>query len=188
MTTHKFIFEKQKIKDVQVIIPFRVTDERGEFRKTFEKNIFKENDINMEVAEVMTSISKKGVIRGLHMQYVDPQAKLITVEQGEIFDVAVDIRKNSLTYGQYVGVYLSEESSKMFYIPKGFLHGFIALKDNTVVNYLCSMPYLAQYDGGVIWNDPDINIQWPLDRVEDIYISDKDKHLPTLKNYMQYWQ
>lgn len=188
MSVQKFIFEEQLIKDVKVITPFSITDERGQFKKTFEKNIFKENGINIEVAEIITSISKKGVIRGLHMQYVNPQAKLIKVEQGKIYDVAVDIRKNSSTYGKYVGVYLSEENAKMFYIPDGFLHGFIALQNHTVVNYLCSTPYLAEYDGGVKWNDSDINVQWPLNEVDKICVSDKDKSLPSLKEYMKLWK
>lgn len=179
----KFTFEKQDIEGLQVITPFIAEDYRGAFRKMFEKEIFYQHGIDFEVSEMMESISAKGVIRGLHMQHTHPQAKLVRVVSGEVFDVAVDIRKGSKTYGQYFSIYLSGENKKMLYIPSGFLHGFISLAENTVFNYLCCTKYYPEYDGGVVWNDKDINVQWPLDRVDNVILSDKDKMMPTLKEY-----
>ena len=128
------------------------------------------------------SKSSKGVLRGLHFQKKHSQGKLIRVTRGEVFDVAVDLRNGSPTYRQWEGVILSEENKKQFYIPKGFAHGFLVLSNEAVFNYKCTDFYAPEYDGGVMWNDPDINIKWPLDRIENIILSEKDKAHHNLKD------
>lgn len=127
------------------------------------------------------SKSSKGVLRGLHFQTQKTQAKLVRVIQGEVFDVAVDLRKDSPTFGQWHGVVLTGENKKQFYIPKGFAHGFLVLSKEAIFNYKCSDYYAPEYDGGVRWDDPDIGINWPLEGIDDILLSEKDKNLKLLK-------
>ncbi|WP_312692025.1 dTDP-4-dehydrorhamnose 3,5-epimerase [Caproiciproducens sp.] len=182
----KFSFETvEEIEGLHVITPFIAEDDRGAFKKVYEKNIFLEHGIDLNISEVDESISKKGVIRGLHMQHTRPQPKLVRVVYGEVFDVAVDVRKNSKTFGKYFGIYLSGENRKMLYIPAGFLHGLLCLRDGTVFSYPCFEDYLPDYDGGVIWNDPDIAIGWPKEKVDKIILSEKDRKLPTLAEYIK---
>lgn len=172
-----------EIEGLKIIQPFIFDDERGCFRKTFERNIFKDNGFDLEISEIDESVSQKGVLRGLHMQHTHPQHKIIRCIYGEIFDVAVDARRNSPTFGKYYSVYLSGENQKMFYIPAGFFHGFLSLKDNSVVNYVCYGDYIKEYDGGIRWDDTDINIAWPLDKIGNLIISKKDKEAPSFKEY-----
>ena len=126
------------------------------------------------------SKSKKGVLRGLHFQKEHTQGKLVRVIKGEVFDVAVDLRKNSKTYGKWAGVNLSEENKKQFYVPEGFAHGFLVLSDEAEFCYKCTDFYHPESEGGIIWNDPDVNIEWPLNGIDEIIFSEKDKKLPTL--------
>lgn len=172
-----------QIEGLKIIEPFVFNDERGCFRKPYEHNIFKANGLDFEISEIDESVSKKGVLRGMHMQHTAPQHKLIRCISGEIFDVAVDARKGSATFGKYASVVLSAENQKMFYIPAGFFHGFLALRDNTVVNYVCAVDYNKAYDGGFIWNDKDINIAWPPELIGKLIISEKDKNLPSFSEY-----
>ena len=132
------------------------------------------------MVETLFSHSKKGVIRGLHFQDVEPQAKLVSVTHGEIFDVGVDLRKGSKTYLKWYGTTLSNKNNKLLYIPRGFAHGFLALSNEVSVVYQCDNKYYKEYDSGIIYNDPTINIKWPDIGVEFI-ISDKDKKLQTIK-------
>lgn len=126
------------------------------------------------------SCSKKGVLRGLHFQYAHSQGKLVRVLKGEVFDVAVDLRKNSPTFGQWYGVTLSEENKKQFYIPEGFAHGFLVLSDIAEFTYKCTDYYHPEAEGGIIWNDPQIGIEWPLTPGEAVILSEKDKSWGTL--------
>ena len=126
------------------------------------------------------SRSHKGVLRGLHYQKNFPQAKLVRVIQGEVFDVAVDLRKNSPTYGKWVGVLLSAENKKMFMIPRGFAHGFLVLSDTAEFVYKCDELYHPEDEGGIMWNDPDVNVKWPLN--EEPSLSEKDKEHPLLRD------
>ena len=129
----------------------------------------------------MNQNHQKAFLEGYTSQK-NSQGKLVRVTKGEVFDVAVDLRHGSETYGKYVGVVLSEENKKQFYIPEGFAHGFLVLSEEAVFNYKCTDFYCSEYDGGVIWNDPEINIQWPLENIDEIILSEKDKCHPNLKD------
>lgn len=177
----KFIFTETEIKDVYIIEPTVFGDHRGFFMETYNYKDFKEAGLSMEFVQDNQSKSRKGVLRGLHFQTQDQQGKLVRVIKGEVFDVAVDLRKGSETYGKWTGAHLSEENKKMFYIPEGFAHGFVVLSDEAEFVYKCTNLYNPKYDGGIAWNDPDINIQWPIDGIDEILLSEKDKKAKTLK-------
>jgi len=177
-----FDFNKTKIDGVYIIKPKVFGDNRGYFIEAYNKEQFSEAGINMTFVQDNESKSSKGVLRGLHFQRKHSQGKLVRVTRGEVFDVAIDLRSGSETYGQWEGVILSEENKKQFYIPKGFAHGFLVLSDEAVFNYKCTDFYYPEYDGGIMWDDPDINIEWPLDRLENILLSEKDKLHPNLKD------
>jgi len=180
-----FKFEKTGIRNLILVSHFIFDDDRGYLYKTFEQNIFKDNGINLTPIEELQSCSKKGVLRGLHFQRNFCQDKLIRVLSGGIFDVAVDLRKGSDTFGKWEGFNLSAENHKMLYIPKGFAHGFLSLEDNTIISYLCGNRYDKESDGGIRWDDPQLAINWPLEQVEYVSLSDKDKTLPTLLEFVQ---
>lgn len=170
-----FEFEKQSIEDVILVKPKVFGDNRGFFMETYKKSEFVANGIDIEFTQDNHSKSIKGVLRGLHYQ-AKPygQAKLVRCVKGRIYDVAVDIRKNSKTFGQYVKVELSEENRNMVFIPEGFAHGFVALTDDVEILYKTSGEYAPQADSGIFWNDKEINIDWGID-FEPI-LSDKDKY------------
>lgn len=170
-----FEFEKQSIEDVILVKPKVFGDNRGFFMETYKKSEFVANGINVEFTQDNHSKSTKGVLRGLHYQ-AKPygQAKLVRCVKGRIYDVAVDIRKNSKTFGQYVKVELSEENRNMVFIPEGFAHGFVALTDDVEILYKTSGEYAPQADRGIIWNDKEINIDWRIDFLP--ILSDKDKY------------
>lgn len=174
-----FEFERQKIEDIILIKPKVYGDNRGFFMETYKKSKFCANGISVEFNQDNHSKSTIGVIRGLHYQ-AKPygQAKIVRCVKGKIYDVAVDIRAKSKTFGQYVKVELSEENKHMLYIPVGFAHGVAALSDDVEIIYKASGEYVAQADRGIIWNDSDINIDWGID-FEPI-LSDKDKAQPRL--------
>lgn len=179
----KFSFEKTDIEGLILVNSFFVEDERGWFLKSFEKGIFQQQGIDIDVYEDFESYSKKGVIRGLHFQEKEPQAKLVRTISGEIFDVAVDLRTNSPTHGEWRGVYLSGENKKSLFIPKGFAHGFLVLSEYALVSYKCEGKFLPHADSGLIWNDIDIKVEWPLDKIEKLTISEKDEKLQTFSQY-----
>lgn len=175
-----FEFEKQKIKDVILVKPKVFGDNRGFFMESYKKSDFYANGIDVEFNQDNHSKSTKHVLRGLHYQ-ANPfgQAKLVRCSKGRIYDVAVDIRPNSKTFGEYVKVELSEENKQMLYIPVGFAHGFVVLSDEAELLYKASGEYAPQADRGVLWNDKDINIDWEIE-FEPI-LSEKDKIQPKLK-------
>ncbi|WP_018154793.1 dTDP-4-dehydrorhamnose 3,5-epimerase [Methanothermococcus thermolithotrophicus] len=174
-----FIFKRLEIPEVVLIEPKVFEDDRGFFMETYKYSEFSKIGIDKMFVQDNCSKSKKGVLRGLHYQKnPNAQGKLVTCLKGEIFDVAVDIRKGSPTYGKYVGVILSEENKKMLYIPEGFAHGFCVLSDEAEVTYKCTAEYSPNDDAGIIWNDEYININWP---IKDPILSEKDKNHPTLK-------
>lgn len=171
----KFIFNKTSIEGVYVIEPTVFGDERGYFMETYHAEEFKEAGLDFNFVQDNQSKSKKGVLRGLHFQYTKPQGKLVRVIKGEVFDVAVDLRKDSPTYGQWEGIILSEENKKQFYVPEGFAHGFLVLSDEAEFTYKCTSFYDAADEGGIHWNDPDIGIKWPLGDIENVGLSEKDE-------------
>lgn len=156
-----FIFEKTKLPGVVIIQPKLYGDNRGYFMETYKKDDYAKLGINREFVQDNESSSIKGVLRGLHFQKNHTQGKLVRVTHGEVFDVAVDVRPNSKTYGQWVGVTLSSEKKNMFYIPEGFAHGFLVLSDTAEFVYKCTDVYDPTSEGGIPWNDPEINVEWP---------------------------
>ena len=166
-----------QIKDVKIILPKVFGDERGFFLETFEKKRYQDMlEIDYDFVQDNHSRSTKGVLRGLHYQTVHPQGKLVV--RGEVFDVAVDIRPNSPTYGKWEGVILSEENKKQFWIPPGLAHGFIVLSDIADFEYKCTDYYNPTGEGCLLWNDPQVGIQWPL---SNPMLSEKDKAGKLLK-------
>lgn len=175
-----FIFNKTEIEGVFIIEPKVFGDERGFFMETYKQSDFEQAGLKYNFIQDNQSRSHKGVLRGLHYQKNFPQAKLVRVIQGEVFDVAVDLRKNSPTYGKWVGVLLSAENKKMFMIPRGFAHGFLVLSDTAEFVYKCDELYHPEDEGGIMWNDPDVGIKWPLN--EEPSLSEKDKEHPLLRD------
>ncbi|NPA16488.1 MAG: dTDP-4-dehydrorhamnose 3,5-epimerase [Aquificae bacterium] len=179
-----FEFIKTNIPDVVLVKPKVFGDERGFFMETYKKSDFEKAGIDTDFVQDNHSKSVKGVLRGLHYQK-EPfaQGKLVRCIRGRIFDVAVDIRKGSPTFGKWVGFELSEENKLMLWIPKGFAHGFLVLSEEAEIIYKVSGgEYSPEHDAGIIWNDRDININWPMAEVGNIILSEKDKKLPHLKN------
>ena len=177
-----FKFVNTEIKGVYIVETKVFGDNRGYFMETYNYNDFKEEGLDMEFVQDNQSKSTKGVLRGLHFQKKHSQGKLVRVTRGKVFDVGVDLRDGSETYGKWVGVVLSEENKKQFYLPKGFAHGFVVLSDEAEFCYKCTDFYHPEDEGGLIWNDPDIGIKWPLDGIDNIIFSDKDKLWPRLKD------
>ncbi|GAB2190880.1 dTDP-4-dehydrorhamnose 3,5-epimerase [Sessilibacter sp. MAH2] len=168
-----------KLEGVVIIEPKIFGDERGFFLETFQKDRYKDlAGIHLEFVQDNHSRSSKGVLRGLHFQKSKPQGKLVRVVRGEVYDVAVDINPASPTYGQYEGVILSETNKRQFWVPPGYAHGFVVLSDTADFEYKCTDYYDPSDEGGIIWNDPDVGIDWP---ILDPKLSEKDSILPTLK-------
>lgn len=175
----KFKFIDTAIKDVYIIEPTVFGDERGYFMETYSDADFKAAGLDYTFVQDNQSKSKKGVLRGLHFQKTYPQAKLVRVLEGEVFDVAVDLRKGSSTYGKWVGVNLSAENKRQFIVPRGFAHGFVVLSETATFAYKCDELYHPEDEGGIMWNDPDIGIDWG--DISQVLLSEKDKKHPTLK-------
>ena len=163
------------IEGLYVIEPTVHGDARGWFMEIFNQNDLKEAGIDRDFVQENESCSEKGVLRGLHFQKQFPQAKLARVLRGAVFDVAVDLRRSSKTYGQWYGVELSEENRKMFFIPEGFAHGLLSLTDGAIFCYKCTDFYHPGDEGGLAWNDPEIGIEWPDLNEEELILSEKDR-------------
>ncbi len=174
-------FVKTTLKDVILIKPQVFSDDRGFFMESYSKKIFQKNGISADFVQDNHSLSiQKGVLRGLHFQKPPfTQAKLVRVTHGEVYDVVVDLRKNSETFGKWEGFELSAENFQMLFVPKGFAHGFLTLEDNTEFQYKCDEYYNKESEGGIIWNDPDLNVNW---KNKNPILSDKDKLLPKFKD------
>jgi len=176
-----FEFQRTKIPDVVLIKPQVFEDDRGFFMETYKKPDFKKAGIDVDFVQMNHSKSAKGVIRGLHFQYKPyAQSKLVRCIAGKIFDVAVDIRKDSKTFGKYVSVELSGENKHLLFIPKGFAHGFQVITKEAEIEYLVDNEYASEHESGIIWNDENIGIEWP---IHNIIISKKDKKLTSLNNF-----
>lgn len=185
----KFKRVETGIKDLIVIEPTVFGDNRGFFMESYSKKDFSEIGMDVEFVQDNHSKSKKGVLRGLHFQTQHVQGKLVRVTAGSVLDVAVDLRKNSPTFGKHYLVELSADNKKMFYIPPGFAHGFLTLEDNTEFQYKCTDYYAPEFDSGVLWNDSDIGIDWDFEKyglsAEEILLSDKDKKQQTLQEFVE---
>ena len=176
------------IEGLKVIEPAVFGDARGYFMETYNYNDFKEAGIDCEFVQDNQSSSTKGVLRGLHFHINFPQDKLVRVVNGEVFDVAVDLRKGSKTFGKWYGVVLSAENKKQFFIPKDFAHGFIVLSDEAEFCYKVTDFYHPNDEGGLMWNDPEIGVEWPMPEgmtEKDLILSDKDKVHPSFSEYVK---
>ena len=175
----KFKVIETPIKGLLIIDTKVFKDDRGFFIESYNFGDFTCLGINASFVQENHSMSKKGVLRGLHFQLKHPQGKLVRAVSGRVFDVAVDLRYNSTTFGKWYGVELSSDNGLQFYIPPGFAHGFISLEENTHFFYKCTEYYYPKDELGIIWNDPFLNIKWPIGHVNEVIISDKDKKLPS---------
>lgn len=174
------------IAGLKVVEPAVFGDPRGYFMETYNYNDFKEAGIDCTFVQDNQSSSRKGVLRGLHFQIAYPQDKLVRVIRGEVYDVAVDLREGSETFGKHYGVVLSEENKKQFFIPKGFAHGFIVLSEEAEFCYKVTDFYHANDEGGLIWNDPEIGVKWPMPQgmtERDLILSDKDRQWGGIREY-----
>lgn len=179
----KITVETCDIEGLKVITPTVFGDARGYFMETYQYEDFKAAGVDVVFVQDNQSASKKGVLRGLHFQINHPQDKLVRVIKGEVYDVAVDLRRDSKTFGQWHGVLLSEENKKQFFIPKGFAHGFLVLSDYAEFCYKCSDFYHPNDEGGLKYDDPDIGVQWPIPEGMELIMSDKDKEWDGIKAY-----
>ena len=187
-TMGKISVETCEIEGLKIITPTVFGDERGYFMETYNYNDMKDAGIDINFVQDNQSASKKGVLRGLHFQIEYPQDKIVRVVRGEVFDVAVDLRKGSPTFGQWHGVVLSEQNKKQYFIPKNFAHGFLVLSDYAEFAYKCSDFYHPNDEGGLLWSDPDIGIDWPIPEgltADDLVISEKDHNWNGIKAYMK---
>jgi dTDP-4-dehydrorhamnose 3,5-epimerase len=173
----KFKVIETPIKGLLIIETKVFKDDRGFFIESYNLRDFASLGINVNFVQDNHSFSRKGVLRGLHFQFKHPQGKLVRVISGKVFDVAVDLRPESSTFGKWFGVELSDVNGLQFYIPPGFAHGFISLEENTHFFYKCTDFYYPEDELGIVWNDPFLNIQWPIGHVNEVIISDKDKKL-----------
>ncbi len=181
----KITVETCEIEGLKIITPAVYGDARGYFMETYQYQDFKEAGIDQIFVQDNQSSSRKGVLRGLHFQINYPQDKLVRVISGEVYDVAVDLRENSETYGKWFGIRLSAENKKQFFIPKNFAHGFYVLSDYAEFAYKCTDFYHPNDEGGLLWSDPDIGVKWPIQEGTELIISDKDKAWQGIRAYTE---
>jgi len=175
--------ETCEIEGLKIITPEVRGDARGYFMETYQYNDFNAAGISVQFVQDNQSASKRGVLRGLHFQIDHPQDKLVRVIKGEVFDVAVDLRPGSKTFGKWHGVLLSEENKKQFFVPKGFAHGFLVVSDYAEFCYKCSDFYHPGDEGGLIYNDPDIGVEWPISEDMELIFSDRDTKWKGIAEY-----
>lgn len=187
ITSGNFTFTQTSIEGVTIVDVKSYGDGRGYFMETYKQPDFAAGGIDVDFVQDNQSSSVKGVLRGLHFQINHPQSKLVRVVSGEVFDVAVDLRPGSATYGKWEGVVLSAENKRQFFIPRGFAHGFLVLSDTAEFCYKCDDIYHPNDEGGLMWNDPEIGIVWPAMQGDEVFdeskiiLSDKDKVHPAFK-------
>lgn len=182
----KITVETCGIEGLKVITPAVFGDERGYFMESYNYNDYKAAGIGQVFVQDNQSASKKGVLRGLHFQIKYPQDKLVRVLRGEVFDVAVDLREGSETFGQWYGVLLSEENKKQFFIPKNFAHGFLVLSDYAEFAYKCTDFYHPNDQAGLKYDDPDIGVAWPVPEGMELILSEQDKHWGGIREYRKH--
>lgn len=176
----QFTFAKTNIDGIMIVEPKIFGDDRGYFMETYNYNDFKRARLDAVFVQDNQSKSRKGVLRGLHYQTQHQQGKLVRVISGEVFDVAVDLRRDSPTYKKWQGVFLSAENKRQFYVPEGFAHGFLVLSDEAEFVYKCTDFYHPEFEGGILWNDTEIAIDWPVNGIGELILSEKDKKQKTL--------
>ena len=184
--THKFEFHEAGIPGLVEVTPFNVEDIRGCFTKDYSKEVFEANNIHHELAEVFYTTSRKGVIRALHFQRVKQQPKLVRCIWGHVWDVVVDLRKDSPTFKKWLSFDLTGENHREVLIPAGCAHGYLVL-EQSVVSYKCGEKFYGEYDDGILWNDPDIGVGWPLELVggeAQAILAEKDKNLQSFSEFM----
>ncbi len=172
---NQFSFEPLDIKGAYIINSFFSEDNRGSFVKNFEAEIFQKNGIEFQCSESFVTTSTKNVIRGMHFQLYHPQVKLVGVLSGKVYDVIVDLRKESPTFGQWRGYYLSSENRTSLLIPRGCAHGFMSISDNSFVSYMCDGLYDKETDTGILYKDPDIGVKWPINDIMQAIVGERDK-------------
>jgi dTDP-4-dehydrorhamnose 3,5-epimerase len=177
-----FDFNSTEIQDLIVIIPKIYEDCRGYFMESYNYNYFKSQGLDRVFVQDNQSKSQRGVLRGLHFQKKYPQGKLIRVISGEVFDVAVDLRQNSPSFRKWFGIILSSENKKQLYIPPGFAHGFLVLSDEAEFFYKCTEYYHPEDEDGILWNDDKIGVEWPLGKINQLIVSEKDTTWKPLEN------
>lgn len=183
-----FCFHELDIEGSYLIQSFFSEDIRGSFIKNFEKSVFENNGISFNCTEDFITHSAKRVIRGMHFQLHHPQIKLVGVIQGEVYDVIIDLRRNSATYGKWKGVYLSSENYSSLLIPKGCAHGFLSLTDDTVVHYKCDGAYDKNTDMGIAFDDPDIGIEWPINDLSLAILNSRDKEHMSFQKFGNHYE
>lgn len=181
----KFDFQELELKGAYLIKPFFATDNRGGLIKDYNVDVFKSHGIEHELKEVFYTLSKRGVVRATHFQMVKQQAKLVRCIKGHVYDVIVDLRPNSSTFGKWQGLHLTEENTNMLFVPEFFGHGYLVIEDS-VVSYKCAEVFYGDGDTGIMYDDPDIGIKWPFELIggkENLIISEKDLNLMSFRNY-----
>ncbi len=183
-----FKFEKLSIEGVMIIHPFYYEDERGYFIKDYDAVVFEELGLkDISFKEEFYSKSKKGVVRGLHFQTLHPQSKIVSCISGSIYDVVVDLRKDSPTFGKYISVELSDKNHLSLFVPKGCAHGFMALEDETKTYYKCDSNYLKNNDSTIRWDDKDIDIKWPEGVIDKVIISNRDENAMKFSEFSSHY-
>lgn len=183
----KFDFQETEIPGLIEVTPFNAEDVRGCFTKDYSKEVFEANGIHHDIAEIFYTTSHKGVIRALHFQRVKQQPKLVRCIYGHVYDVVVDMRKDSPTFKRWLGFDLIGAKHNEILVPAGCAHGYLVLEDS-IVSYKCSEKFYGEYDGGIRWNDPDIAVEWPLEKIggeEKLILADKDKSLPFFQEFVK---
>lgn len=181
-----FSFKETEIKGLIEVTPFNADDVRGCFTKDYSKEMFAANGIDYNLAEVFYTTSHKGVIRALHFQRVMQQPKLVRCIYGHVYDVVVDLRKDSPTFKKWLAFDLTGDNKKEILVPAGCAHGYLVL-EHSIVSYKCSEKFYGEYDDGILWNDEDIAVKWPLELIggeEKVILADKDKNLQSFKEFM----
>jgi dTDP-4-dehydrorhamnose 3,5-epimerase len=175
-------FIETSISDLFIVVPHVYRDDRGFYVKYFDKASFASNNLPVDFSESSYISTYRGVLRGLHYQVNPAQGKLVHVVQGSVFDVAVDLKKDSDTFGKYISFYLSGDEYKAIYIPGGFAHGFLCLEDRTIFSYQSTGEYVPENSSGIIWNDEELNIEWPVGNIP-LVVSEKDNGLHSFDQY-----
>ena len=184
----KFSFKETEISGLIEVVPFNANDIRGNFTKDYSREVFEANGIKYDLAEVFYTTSHKGVIRALHFQREKQQPKLVRCIRGHVFDVVVDLRKQSQTFMKWLSFELTDENKLEILVPAGCAHGYLVLEENSIVSYKCAEKFYGEYDDGIKWDDHDIDVKWPLERVgglDNVILADKDKNLQSFANFME---